>query len=80
MSGRVIGGIANGTRKISIILAEEVQDRGFKRIIDAIDPAIISQTAKMVATAFSGSTIMTAGQKSQANEIVIMYGMAQSRR
>lgn len=71
MSGRVIREVANGARRVSIILAEEVQDRGYKRVIDAIDPTIIAQTAENVANAFSGSIMMTAGQKAQAGKIII---------
>ncbi len=44
MSGRVVKEVANGARKVSIILAEEVQDKGYQRVIDAIDPTVIAQT------------------------------------
>lgn len=78
MSGRVVKEVANGARKVSIILAEEVQDRGFKRVIDALDPALIAQTAEKVANAFSGSTMMTASQKARAGKIIITYDTVQS--
>lgn len=65
MSGHVVKEVANGAKKISIILAEEVQDRGYKRVIDAIDPAIIQQTVEKVANAFSGSKMMTTSQKAR---------------
>lgn len=61
MSGRVVKEVANGARKVSIILAEEVQDKGYKRVIDAIDRTVIAQTVEKVANAFSGSKLMTAG-------------------
>ena len=54
---------AYGARRVSIILAEEIKDKGFKRSIDAIDPALITQMADKVANAFSGSTMMTASHK-----------------
>lgn len=73
MSGRVVKEITNGPKKISIILAEEVQERGFKRIIDAIDPQHVTQTAERVADAFSGSSMMDDSQKAQTDKIVIMY-------
>ena len=73
MSGRVVKEVANGAKKISIILAEEVQDRGYKRVVDAIDPALITQTAEKVANAFRGSKMMTASQKARAGQIIITY-------
>lgn len=71
MSGRVVKEVANGARKVSIILAEEVQDRGYKRLINSIDPTVIAQTAEKVANAFSGSKMMTASQKARAGKIII---------
>lgn len=59
MSGRVIKEIANGAQKVAILLAEEVQEKGFKRIIDAIDPALIAHTVDKVKNAFTGPTMMT---------------------
>jgi hypothetical protein len=41
MSGRVIKEIVNGGKKIQIILAEQVQHKGFRRVMDVIDPTII---------------------------------------
>lgn len=75
MSGRVVREVANGAKKVSIILAEEVQDRGFnfKRVIAAIDPARVAQTADKVANAFSGSKLLTASQKEQAPNSIITY-------
>lgn len=77
MSGRVVKEVANGARKVSIILAEEVQDKGYKRVIDATDPTVIAQTAEKVANAFSGSEMMTAGQKARAGKIIITCAIAQ---
>lgn len=73
MSGRVVREVVNGTKKVSIILAEEVQDKGFKRVITAIDPTRIAQTAEKVANAFNGSQLMTTTQKEQAHKIIITY-------
>jgi hypothetical protein len=78
MSGRIIKEVAHGAKRVSIILAEEVQDKGFKRAIDAIDPALVAETAEKVANAFSGSTMMTESQKAQADKIIITYDTAQS--
>ena len=60
MSGPVVKEVAYGARRVSIVLAEEIKDKGFKRPIDAIDPALITQTADKVANAFSGSSMITA--------------------
>lgn len=79
MSGRVVKEIANGARKVAIILAEEVQDKGFNRVIDAIDPTVITQTAERVANAFSGSKMMTTSQKAQAGKIIITCAIAQAK-
>ena len=76
MSGRVVKEVANGARKVSIILAEEVQDRGYKRLINSIDPTVIAQTAEKVANAFSGSKMMTANQKARAGKIIITCALA----
>lgn len=73
MSGRVVKEVICGAKKVSIILAEEVRDKGFKRLVDSIDPTIIAQTAEKVSNAFSGSTMMTASQKAQAEKILITY-------
>jgi len=73
MSGRVVKEVANGAKEISIILAKEVQDRGYKRAVSAIDPALITQTAEKVADAFRGSGMMTASQKARASQIIITY-------
>jgi hypothetical protein len=50
MSGRVVTEVANGAKRVSIVLAEEIQDKGFKRVLDAIDPALITATAEKVAS------------------------------
>jgi hypothetical protein len=68
MFGRVVKEVAIGAKRVSIILAEEVHDKGFKRVIDAIDPALIAATAEKVASVFSGSTLMTESQKAQADK------------
>lgn len=80
MSGRVVKEVANGAKRVSIVLAEEIQDKGFKRVLDAIDPALITTTAEKVASAFSGSTLMTEAQKSQADKIIITYNRIQFKR
>ena len=77
MSGRVIKEVANGAKRVSILLAEEVQDRGFKRVIDAIEPQRIAQTAEEVANAFKGSKLMTQSQKEGAARIIIAYKVSQ---
>lgn len=46
MSSRVVKEVPNGAKKISIILAEEVLDRGYKRVVGAIDPVLVGQTAE----------------------------------
>ncbi|KAJ9226790.1 hypothetical protein DTO027B5_1874 [Paecilomyces variotii] len=71
MSGRVIKEMVHGSKKIPIILAEEVQDRGFKRVIDAIDPTIVQQTGDRVEDAFKGVKMMTPAQKARTEKIVI---------
>ena len=76
MSGRVVKEVAIGARKVSIILAEEVQDRGYKRLINSIDPTVIAQTAEKVANAFSGSKMMTTSQKARAGKIIITCAIA----
>ena len=58
-------------------MAEEVQDKGFKRVVDAITPALITATAEKVA---SGSTLMTEAQKSQVDKIIITYNIIQFKR
>jgi hypothetical protein len=80
MSGRVVKEVANGAKRVSIVLAEEIQDKGFKRVVDAIDPALITATAEKVASAFSGSTLMTEAQKSQADKIIITYNRIRFKR
>ncbi len=77
ISGRIVKEVANGVRKVSIILAEEVQDKGYKRVIDIIDLTMIIQIAEKVANVFSGSKIITAGQKARAGKIIITYAIAQ---
>ena len=79
MSSRIIKEVAHGAKKVSIILAEEVQDRGYKRVIDAIDPVVIGKTAENVAKAFSASKMMTASQKARASKIIITYGTTRRR-
>ena len=76
MSGRIVKEVANGAKKISIVLAEDVRGKGFKRAIDAIDPAVVDQTAEKVANAVKASTMLTANQKARASKIVITYDLA----
>ncbi|KAF7125328.1 hypothetical protein CNMCM5793_001506 [Aspergillus hiratsukae] len=71
MTGRVIKEIVHGAKKIPIILAEEVRDKGFRRVIDAIDPAAIQQTGDNVERAFKGPTMMTPSQKAITDKIVV---------
>ena len=63
MSGRDIREVAYGMRRVSIILEEEVKDKGFRRLIDAIGPAFITQTVDKVMNAFSGSTMLAGARK-----------------
>ena len=73
MASRFVKQFADGAKKVSILLAEEVQDRGYKRIVDAIDPATVAQTADDVAKAYNGSAMLTESQKAQVCELLIMY-------
>jgi hypothetical protein len=79
MSGRVIRECLSSVRRVPIVLSERVQDRGFQRLIDAIDPAVITQTADAVAKAFNGSVMLTQDQKEQAAKILITYDPPQSK-
>jgi hypothetical protein len=67
-------------KEFSIVLAEEIQDKRLKRVIDAIDPALITATTEKVASAFSGSTLMTEAQKSQADKTIITYNRIRFKR
>ncbi|GIK02901.1 hypothetical protein Aspvir_006964 [Aspergillus viridinutans] len=71
MSGRVIREIVHGAKKIPIILAEEVRDKGFRRVIDAIDPAVVQQTGDNVERAFKGPKMMTPSQKDITDRIIV---------
>ena len=73
MSGRVIHEVVNGARKVSIVLASEVKDQGFKRVIDAIAPEVIAETATKVAAAFNGSAMLTESQKAETNSVLVTY-------
>ena len=54
LAGRVIRNMALGARTVAVLLAEVVQEKSFKRVIDAIEPAIIDETAERVENAFKG--------------------------
>ncbi len=80
MSGRIVKEVVNGAKRVSTIPAEEVQDRGFKRVIDAIDLALVAETAEKVANVFSGPKLMNANQEARADKIIITSEIAQSEK
>ena len=78
LTGRVIRNMARGARTIPILVGEVVQDQGFIRVIDAIEPAVITESADRVENAFKGSAMLTESQKDDTDKIIITYVAAQS--
>ena len=58
---------------------EEVQDRSFKGVVDAIDPATLAQTVNKVANAVNVSIMLNVSQKAQAEKIIITHDTTQSK-
>ncbi|KFZ02709.1 hypothetical protein V500_00009 [Pseudogymnoascus sp. VKM F-4518 (FW-2643)] len=75
MSGRLMKTIVIGGRKVSIYVAEEVQEKGFKRVIDAIDPSVVNSTVEKTAAAFSGSIVASDAEKARIENLRITYGI-----
>ena len=59
MSGQLIRQFAYGGYTRSIMVAEQVMERGYWRVISAIDPSIKAETAAKVEAAFQGSTMLS---------------------
>jgi hypothetical protein len=70
MAGRVLCHAYHGARAIPLIIAEEVREQGFRRLIDATDPKNLAQTGQMVANAFNGSTMLTESQKARVHKML----------
>lgn len=64
MSSRVIKVATSGAKKVPIVVAEEIQEKGLKCVIVSIDPHSIAQTPERVAIAFNREKSMNQIQKS----------------
>jgi hypothetical protein len=58
MSGQLLRQFAYGGTTRKIIIAEEVVERGYKRLVSAIDPAVKDATAKRVQEALEGKKML----------------------
>ncbi|ELQ32389.1 hypothetical protein OOU_Y34scaffold01172g5 [Pyricularia oryzae Y34] len=50
-------------KSIAIYIAEEVTDKGYRRLVDAIDPKILEKTTERVQTALQGKKLLTKEQE-----------------
>ncbi|TLS20315.1 uncharacterized protein PpBr36_11322 [Pyricularia pennisetigena] len=50
-------------KTIAIYIAEEVTDKGYRRLVDAIDPEILEKTTERVQNALQGKKLLTKEQE-----------------
>ena len=72
-TSRLMMTFAYGGRQVAVKVSEEVWERGFLRIIDALDPEILRKTLERTVEAFKGDSVMTPAQKEAVHELEILY-------
>ncbi len=66
MSGRLLKKFTFGGQTRSIMIAEQVVERGYSRVVSAIDPKVKAETAAKVEAAFQGPTMLSNDVKASA--------------
>jgi hypothetical protein len=59
-------------KQIPIYVATVVQDRGFKRVIDAIDPVTLNETVEKVKSALEKNKLLSESQALSTSSVTIM--------
>lgn len=73
MSARFIKYVSVAGKQIAIYVASEIQHAGFRRLIDAIEPSLLSDTVNTVEHALQGSTLLSAAQVTRTRSITITF-------
>lgn len=76
MASRVIALL--GAAKIPLTIASEITIRGnvvIKRLVDAIDPAVIKAVAYKVEAAYNEDTLFSNEEKKELSELEITYAI-----
>jgi hypothetical protein len=71
MSGRLMKYATIGGRKVPIFIAEDVQHKGYKRLVDTIDKEILNAMVDRVQSVSEGDKMLTDAQKSATESITI---------
>ena len=58
-------------KQIPIFVASEVQDAGFKRMIDAIDPVTLNETVEKVKSALEKNNLLSESQALSTSSVTI---------
>lgn len=62
-----------GGKQVPIHVAEELRDKGFKRLIDVIDKKSLDSTVDKVAEALQGDKLLSAAQQRDTDKVTITY-------
>jgi hypothetical protein len=60
-------------KQIPIYVASEVQHGGYRRVIDAIDPVILTKTVDKVKSALENNRLLSASQASSTSFVTVTY-------
>jgi len=63
MSGQLLRQFAYGGQKRTIVIAEQVIERGYNRLVSAIEPELKDATAKRIEDAIQGPTFLQGNLK-----------------
>jgi hypothetical protein len=72
MSQFLINALVLG-RKILVFVATELRHAGYKRLLSAIDPAILNETVQRVKSALENNKLLSAHQASIISSVAITY-------
>lgn len=65
--------VSRAGNNVSVHVAEQVQSKGYIRLIDAIDPMILNKTTERVVKAVEGENMFTEEQAGRVSSVVITY-------
>lgn len=73
MSRYVAQTVGRSGKTINVFIAEQVKDKGYYRLVDAIDQTILGKTVERVQTAVQGKKILSKEQEERIESVVITY-------
>lgn len=65
--------VGRSGKTIAIYIAEQVKDKGYYRVVDAIDSTVLNETFERVQTVVQGTKILSTKQEKKVESVLITY-------